>query len=92
MNYSWNEGWTLFTQKKFDEALPHMERTAKLAPENPEVLYDFAVIQLAAGKKENALISLEKAVTLNPKLKKQAAGDNDLKSIRNDPKFQELIK
>ena len=44
MNYSWNEAWTLFTQKKYTEALPLMERTAKLAPENPEVLYDFAVI------------------------------------------------
>jgi uncharacterized Ntn-hydrolase superfamily protein len=92
MNYSWNEAWTLFTQKKFDEALPHMERTAKLAPENPEVLYDLAVIQLAAGKKESALTSLAKAVSLNPKLKKQAAGDNDLESIRNDPDFRELIK
>jgi hypothetical protein len=29
---------------------------------------------------------------LNPKLKKQAAGDNDLEGIRSDPKFQELIK
>jgi uncharacterized Ntn-hydrolase superfamily protein len=92
MNYSWNEAWTLFTKKKFNEALPHMERTAKLAPENPEVLYDLAVIQLAAGKKESALTSLAKAVSLNPKLKKQADGDNDLESIHNDSKFQELIK
>jgi Flp pilus assembly protein TadD len=92
MNYSWNEAWTLFTQNKFNEALPHMERTAKLAPENPEVLYDLAVIQLAAGKKEEALSSLAKALSLNPKLKKQAAGDNDLESIRNDPRFKELVE
>jgi uncharacterized Ntn-hydrolase superfamily protein len=92
MNYSWNEGWTLFTQKKYVEALPHMERTAKLAPENPEVLYDLAVVQLAAGDKELAINSLMKALSLNPKLKKQAAGDNDLKGIQSDPKFQELIK
>jgi uncharacterized Ntn-hydrolase superfamily protein len=92
MNYSWNEAWTLFTQKKFDKALPHMERTMKLAPENPEVLYDLAVIRLAAGKKEASLTALEKAVSLNPKLKKQAAGDPDLESIHNDPKFMELIK
>ncbi len=92
MNYSWNEAWTLFTNKKYDEALPHMEHTAKLAPENPEVLYDLSVIRLAAGKNEAALTSLEKAVTLNPKLKKQAAGDHDMESLRNDPKFQEIIK
>ena len=92
MNYSWNKGWTLFTQNKFAEALPHMERTAKLAPDNSEVLYDLAVIQLAAGEKEMAITSLVKAISLNPKLKKQAAGDNDLENLHSDPKFQELIK
>lgn len=92
MNYSWNEAWTLFTQKKYSEALPLMERTAKLAPENPEVLYDFAVIQLSAGEKEAALKTLEKAVSLNPKLKQQAAGDNDLKALWSDPEFQKIVK
>jgi uncharacterized Ntn-hydrolase superfamily protein len=92
MNYSWNEAWTLFTQGKPLAALPHMERTAKLAPENPEVLYDFAVIQLAAGDRENALKNLEIALVLNPRLKQQAANDNDLKSLSNEAKFNELIK
>ena len=92
MNYSWNEAWTLFTQKKYTEALPLMERTAKLAPENPEVLYDLAVIQLSAGKNDASLKTLEKAVTLNPKLKHQAAGDNDLKDLRNEPEFQKIVK
>lgn len=92
MNYSWNQGWTLFTQGEYEEALPHMERTAKLAPENPEVLYDLAVIRLAAGQKEMALKALEKAVMLNPGLKKQAIGDNDLKTLHDDPKFKEIVK
>jgi tetratricopeptide (TPR) repeat protein len=69
-----------------------MERTAKLAPENPEVLYDLAVIQSSAGEKEAALKTLEKAVSLNPKLKQQAVGDNDLKSLWSDPEFQKVVK
>jgi uncharacterized Ntn-hydrolase superfamily protein len=92
MNYSWNEGWTLFTQKKYAEALPYMEHTATLAPENPEVLYDLAVIRLAAGKRGAAIEALEKAVLLNPKLKKQAVGDNDLKSLHDDSKFKKIVK
>ncbi|MFC2088359.1 DUF1028 domain-containing protein [Calditrichota bacterium] len=92
MNYAWNLGWTLFTQKNYEKALPHMEHTAKLAPQNPEVLYDLAVIRLAAGKTELAVTALEKAIKLNPKLKKQAAGDPDLKNIKTDPKFENLIK
>jgi uncharacterized Ntn-hydrolase superfamily protein len=92
VNYAWNEAWTLFTQGKYAEALPPMERTARLAPENAEVLYDLAVIQLAAGKKELAIRALEKAVKLNPKLKKQAVGDNDLKALHSDPRFRSLIE
>ncbi len=92
MNYSWNEAWTLFTQKKFKEALPFMERAGKIAPENPEVLYDLAVIRLAAGKTDDALNALEKALTLNPKLKKQASGDNDLKELHKNQKFKSLIE
>jgi uncharacterized Ntn-hydrolase superfamily protein len=91
MNYSWNVGWTLFTQKRYQEALPPMERTATLAPENGEVLYDLAVIRLAAGKVQDALQALEKAVTLNPKLKKQAMEDEDLAPLRGNQVFESLI-
>jgi uncharacterized Ntn-hydrolase superfamily protein len=92
VNYAWNQGWTLFTQKKFKEALPLMERTAKMAPANAEVFYDLAVIRLAAGYKEKALEALKKALQLNPKLKAQARKDKALASISKDPEFIRLTK
>jgi uncharacterized Ntn-hydrolase superfamily protein len=91
-NYAWNEGWTAFTKKQYAEALVHQERAARLAPENPEVLYDLAVIRLAAGKKTEALEALKKALALNPKLKKQASVDNDLAGLKEDPEFQKLVE
>jgi len=92
MNYSWNEAWTLFTQGKGVDALPHMERTAGLAPENAEVLYDLAVIRLAAGKRQAAIEALEKALSLNPNLKQQAVDDGDLEGLRSDPVFGQITK
>jgi uncharacterized Ntn-hydrolase superfamily protein len=92
VNYTWNEAWTLFTQKKFAEALPLMERTAKLAPENGEVFYDLGVIRLAAGDSTGALSALATSFSLNPKLKIQAAKDSDLAALRDNPEFQRLIK
>jgi uncharacterized Ntn-hydrolase superfamily protein len=92
MNYSWNEGWTLFRQNQAQKALPHMERTAKLAPANPEVMYDLAVIRLAAGKISDALKALKKAIELNPKLKIQAKGDADMSSLKDDPEFHSIIE
>lgn len=91
MNYAWNEGWTLFTEKKFTDALPHIERAAVLAPRNPEVLYDLAVIRLAAGMKDESLDALRKALQLNPKLKKQAAGDSDLAKLKENQTFESLV-
>lgn len=92
MNYAWNEGWTLFTQKKYTEALPHIEHTARLAPKNAEVFYDLAVIRLAAGKEKESLEALKKSIQLNPKLKKQASEDSDLSRLREDPKFDALMQ
>jgi len=91
MNYAWNEAWTLFTQKKYTEALPHMEHTARLAPDYAEVLYDLAVIRLANENTVGALTALSKALELNPKLRKQAAEDNDLLALRSNPEFEKLI-
>jgi len=92
MNDAWNQGWTLFTQKAYEPAIPHIERAAKLAPDYPEVLYDLAVIRLAAGQEAEALKALKKALQLNPKLKAQAAKDEDLSSLRENAKYQKLIK
>lgn len=92
MNYSWNEGWTLFTQKKFAEALPHMERTAVLGSDIAEVWYDLAVIRLAAGNENEAIVALKKAVELNPKLKDQARVDEDMSALSTNAQFKRLLE
>jgi uncharacterized Ntn-hydrolase superfamily protein len=92
VNYSWNEAWTLFVEKKYAEALPHMERVGRLAPDNAEALYDVAVIRLANGKESEALEALEKSLSLNPKLKKQASEDDDLAGLKGNTEFESLIK
>jgi uncharacterized Ntn-hydrolase superfamily protein len=92
VNDAWNRAWTLFTQKRFKQALPHMERTAELAPEHAEVLYDLAVIRLAAGQKELALEALRRSLDINPRLKAQAADDEDLAALRDDAEFQKLLR
>jgi uncharacterized Ntn-hydrolase superfamily protein len=91
MNYAWNEAWTLFTKRRAAEALPAMERAAHLAGENPEVLYDLAVIRLAAGNETAALEALKRALAANPKLRAQASADADLAPLRRNPQFQPLV-
>ena len=92
MNYSWNEAWTAFTQKRYADALVAQERAALLGAKIPEVIYDLAVVRLAAGKRAEALEALERALAMNPKLKTQAQKDKDLDALRQDPAFNKLIQ
>src|SRR5262245_45130412 len=89
VNDDWNRGWALFTAKKSAEALPWQERAAAGAEKQPailpEVLYDLAVIRLASGDRDGAGKALARAVSLNPKLKAQAAKDHDLDALRPLP-------
>lgn len=85
VNDYWNRGWTAFQEKRFADALEWQERTALKAESAsgilPEVLYDLAVIRLAAGDPEGAGRALERAVELNPKLAAQAEVDDDLAAL-----------
>jgi uncharacterized Ntn-hydrolase superfamily protein len=86
VNDDWNRGWTAFTEKRFAEALEFQERTARRAADHPailpEVLYDLAVIRLAAGDTAGAREALGRAVAGNPRLAEQAERDQDLAAIR----------
>jgi uncharacterized Ntn-hydrolase superfamily protein len=92
VNAYWNQGWTAYKEKRYSDALEWQEKTAKLAPENAEVLYDLAIIRAWAGKKDAALQALEKAVTLNPGLKKGAATDQDLAPLQSEGDFSRIVK
>src|SRR5262249_19247039 len=86
VNAYWNRGWTAFTEKKFKDALPWQEKASQMAETQPailpEVLYDLAVIRLAAGDRDGSKKALDRAVSLNPKLSQQAAGDPDLAGLK----------
>jgi uncharacterized Ntn-hydrolase superfamily protein len=86
VNDLWNRGWTAFTEHRYEEARGYQERAAEMAEKQPavlpEVLYDLAVIRLAAGEKDKAQTALDRALQLNPKLKQQADKDKDLAGLK----------
>lgn len=86
VNDLWNRGWTAFTEKRHADALEWQTRTAARAEGVPsmlpEVLYDLAVIRLANDDVAGARKALDRAVSLNPKLREAAEGDPDLARLR----------
>jgi uncharacterized Ntn-hydrolase superfamily protein len=85
VNDGWNRGWTAFAERHFEEARRWQEATAERAEGVPsmlpEVLYDLAVIRLAAGDPDGAADALRRSVSLNPKLREAASKDSDLDGL-----------
>ena len=90
VNDFWNRGWTAFMEKRFAEALKWQEQATARAETQPamlpEVVYDLAVVRLAAGDRPGALAAARRALELNPKLAVQARSDPDLAAIRDELK------
>jgi uncharacterized Ntn-hydrolase superfamily protein len=90
VNDLWNRGWTAFMEKRFAEALKWQEQATARAEAQPamlpEVVYDLAVVRLAAGDRAGALTAARRALQLNPMLAAQAKSDPDLEAIRPELK------
>ena len=87
VNDSWNRGWTAYTGGQYADALRWQRQTVATATERapallPEVLYDLAVILQANGAGDEAVATLSRAFSLNPRLRDQALQDKDLASLR----------
>jgi quercetin dioxygenase-like cupin family protein len=55
--------------------------------ESPRLLYDLACFESLAGRREEAIGHLVRAVELDPQYREYASDDSDLDAIRDDPRF-----
>ncbi len=85
------EGYNLVAEEKYGAAIARGEEAIAFAPASGEGYYHTACYLARAGRGEEALGRLGEAITRDPKLAAQAAGDPDFESIRSLPRFQELI-
>jgi tetratricopeptide (TPR) repeat protein len=63
----------------------------ELAPKSPGPLFQLAKAQARAGKKKDALRALERAAALGMRGRALLAAEPDLASLRDDPRFQQLL-
>ena len=74
------------------EALQCVTTVVKLLPLNGGPRYNMACYQALLGfDKDEILSNLRVAIENNPSLKKDAQTDDDLESLRHDPKFIEIV-
>ena len=70
-----------------EKAISELEAGLEQRPGHPPLLYHLACVEARAGRREQALGHLNLAVLSDPRLREQAAKDEDLNSIRDDPRF-----
>lgn len=82
---------TLYSEKKYEEAIPVFQKAnAYGARREADNLYDIACCYALAGKKTEALHMLEQAIAKGFPSLDHLREDADLKSLHDDPKFQEI--
>lgn len=87
----YNLARALYGEKKYAEAIPAYEKAFALgAGRPPDVLYDIACCQALLNKKTEAMTTLEKAMAKGFPDLEHIRTDEDLKILRDDPKFREL--
>ncbi len=74
------------------KAVEVLEQALQRYPNQAVLLYDLACYLALMGRKEEALAKLERALQLDPSLKALAQKDDDLKALRDDPRFQKLVR
>ena len=78
-------------QKKYAEGEAITARAQQIAPFYPLTSYNLACFQALQGKKDEAFANLEKAITAGFGNAPQILKDEDFASLRDDPKFAELV-
>ncbi len=84
-------GAVLHALGRYDEAIPAHRRAAELGPSRINGYYNLACAYALTGKTDDALDALAKAVETGFRSKGWLERDTDLDSIRDDPRFIEIV-
>jgi tetratricopeptide (TPR) repeat protein len=77
--------------KRYGEAKESLLEGLTLHPGNASLLYNLACAEAMLGENDAALEHLAEAVE-NPRFREFAKTDSDFDSLRDDPRFQELVR
>jgi Flp pilus assembly protein TadD len=76
---------------KYAESIASITRVLEVEPDHALAHYTIACAHALSGDADRALTSIEQALTSDPDLGPDIAGDSDFASIANDPRFQTLV-
>jgi len=75
----------------YEEAREQFNSILAGYPDADYAFYGLAVLEAITGQAQECLVSLARAIELNPRNRLQARVDNDFQSMVDDPRFTELL-
>jgi tetratricopeptide (TPR) repeat protein len=89
------EAWAplneLYRNKEYAEAADRGREVVEANPQYPLPFYNLACCEALAGRKEDAVQHLRRAIELSEQFRDYAKGDSDLDAIRDEPGYKELV-
>jgi tetratricopeptide (TPR) repeat protein len=83
--------WDAYRAKDYEAALASTKRALELFPGNAHLLYNVGCMEALLGNADAALTALAESVAQWEPYKEQAQKDDDFASLREDPRFVELV-
>jgi tetratricopeptide (TPR) repeat protein len=84
---TWFAAYPLQQAEKWDEVIALYNEALAERPEHAALYYNLACMEALAGRPNDALAHLERAIELRPEFAEAAAKDEDFASIKDDPRF-----
>jgi tetratricopeptide (TPR) repeat protein len=84
---TWFSAWPLQQAEKWDEAIALYNDALAERPDHPALHYNLACMEALAGRADDAIAHLLRAVELQPSFAESATEDEDFASIKDDPRF-----
>ncbi len=88
----YQHGIDLMFQEKYSDAIDALNKAHAKAPKNGKVLYMLADASCLKGDSKSCLDYLEKAVELDPQIAILAQNEVDFNSIKEEPRFGEIVE
>ncbi|HET6848256.1 MAG TPA: hypothetical protein VFH74_05320 [Gaiellales bacterium] len=81
----------LYEQGQYEEAADRAAPLADAHPEYPGLAYNTACLESLAGRPQQAIEHLRRAIESSERFREWAQGDSDFDAVRDEPGFRELV-
>ena len=96
----WGEAWPFqsasmaaYGEQRYADALAAVREGLEHSPDNPGLHYNFACFATLAGETgDETFDHLKRSVELFPRFREQARSDDDLATVREDPRFEAALR